>query len=252
MDKKNWGAHPEILSAGPRHIYRETMIARALSKYLKKGRILDAGSGSGSLVVQLARMDFSIIGLEIAIGAVRHSISEIEKKHLSNNARILQGSVTKLPFEDDYFDGIVCGEVLEHIEKDTLAVCEFERVLKPDGICIVTVPAGPELWDATDEWAGHVRRYRRGNLCELFKKSGFRIIRANHLGFPIGRVYRAFIFRPLYKKMSKEKFLTQENNLRVMNMLSPFISKIFRFDDIFNWLPFGTNLMLVAMKETHG
>lgn len=55
MDTKNWGAHPEILSAGPRHIYREAMVARALSKYLKKGRILDAGSGSGSLVAQLAR-----------------------------------------------------------------------------------------------------------------------------------------------------------------------------------------------------
>lgn len=250
--KRNWGVHPEILSAGPRHLYREGSIIATLLKYLSKGKVLDAGSGSGSLMVRLAELGFSVVGLEIAIGAVKYSIGEIQNKGLSD-VRVLQGSITELHFHDGYFDGIVCGEVLEHVEKDALAVDEFRRVLKPGGICVVTVPAGPELWDTTDEWAGHIRRYSRENLCDLFKRNGFKVIRAFHWGFPLGRLYHALVSRPLYRKMGREKVLTHDNDQRVrkiahLNILSPFISKIFRLDDLFNWLPFGTNLMLVAKK----
>ena len=46
----------------------------------------------------------------------------------------------KLPYEDEFFDNIVCIEGLEHIENPANAIREFARMLKKDGSLIVSVP----------------------------------------------------------------------------------------------------------------
>ena len=47
------------------------------------------------------------------------------------------------------FDGVVCSEVLEHLDDDLAAMHELGRVLKPGGALAVTVPClnYPGLWD---------------------------------------------------------------------------------------------------------
>ena len=47
---------------------------------------------------------------------------------------------TKIPFEDDSFDLVLCSHVLEHIPEDHLAIAELARVLKPGGTAILQVP----------------------------------------------------------------------------------------------------------------
>jgi hypothetical protein len=48
--------------------------------------------------------------------------------------------ITKIPFENDYFDLIICNHVLEHIPDDRLAMTELYRVMKKDGQGIFQVP----------------------------------------------------------------------------------------------------------------
>ena len=45
-----------------------------------------------------------------------------------------------MPFEDNFFDFILCNHVLEHIVDDTKAMKELYRVLKRKGIAILQVP----------------------------------------------------------------------------------------------------------------
>lgn len=54
-----------------------------------------------------------------------------------------QEDLTKLSFEDDRFDFIICNHVLEHIRDDAAAMREMFRVLGPGGFAEITVP-GPE------------------------------------------------------------------------------------------------------------
>lgn len=94
--------------------------------------------------------------------------------------------ITKIPFEDNYFDNIICVHVLEHVKDDGKAMHELYRVLKPDGSLFVLVPISgnktDEDFNITTEEArlaryghkDHVRRY--GIDIEIrLKKAGFNV-----------------------------------------------------------------------------
>ena len=45
------------------------------------------------------------------------------------------------PFEDDHFDVVLFCEIIEHLTNDPLvALREIKRVLKPDGVLVLTTP----------------------------------------------------------------------------------------------------------------
>lgn len=48
--------------------------------------------------------------------------------------------ITAISFDADTFDLIICNQVLEHVENGDKAISELARVLRKDGICILTVP----------------------------------------------------------------------------------------------------------------
>ncbi len=52
----------------------------------------------------------------------------------------IQMDVTQMTFQDNYFDGIICNHVLEHIREDQKAMREMSRVLKPGGWAILNTP----------------------------------------------------------------------------------------------------------------
>jgi hypothetical protein len=52
----------------------------------------------------------------------------------------------------------------------------------------MSVPAHPSKWNASDEWAGHFRRYERNNLRILLEQSGFEIVCMECYGFPLANI----------------------------------------------------------------
>ena len=58
----------------------------------------------------------------------------------AGNIKIRKADITEIPFEENYFDVIVCSHVLEHIPDDSLAMFELYRVLKKGGWAILHVP----------------------------------------------------------------------------------------------------------------
>ena len=59
---------------------------------------------------------------------------------LEPGAAMHEADITRLPFEDDSFDAVLCIHVLEHVDDDRAAVAELRRVLRPGGWAIVMVP----------------------------------------------------------------------------------------------------------------
>src|SRR4029450_14114602 len=93
------------------------------------------------------------------------------------------------PFEDECFDAAVLGEVLEHVEDDRQALAEVARVLRPQGVLALSVPANPKLYGPSDRWAGHVRRYTRPALLDACSAAGPVVHRCVGWGVPGCRVY---------------------------------------------------------------
>lgn len=109
--------------------------------------ILDAGCGEGFISIVLEHVyGCRVIGLDADREILGQGVSR--KKGGDGNSWLI-GDVTKLPFNDAVFDGVVCSEVLEHLDDDLAALCELGRVLKPGGALAVTVPClnYPGLWD---------------------------------------------------------------------------------------------------------
>ena len=62
------------------------------------------------------------------------------ENYLMGPVEVLKADITEIPFENNYFDYILCNHVLEHIPNDKVAMSELYRVLKPKGIGIFQVP----------------------------------------------------------------------------------------------------------------
>ena len=243
---------------GPVHLFRERLLLRAFAQLVPTGRVLDAGCGSGSLAIELCRLGYEVEAVEQSEEFVNMVGGKIASYGPEIPLSVQCASVTELPFDDDSFDGLVCGEVLEHINPelggDLAAVAEFHRVLKPGKACVVSVPLNPKLWDASDEWAGHVKRYTKEGLISLFVEHGFTVKSTNTWGFPLGRLYHRLLFGPWLRKISTVpasaiggRADTKAANNRT---LVGAVAGLFRFDELFSRSPWGRGIVLSAVKTS--
>jgi SAM-dependent methyltransferase len=96
---------------------------------------------------------------------------------------IVFGNVEEpLPFPDGSFDGVLIGEVLEHLRDDVGALQNLRRVLRDDGILVVTVP----FYNDWEE--GHMRIHSPKSGARLLAMGGFDIVdyvERPALGLPI-------------------------------------------------------------------
>ena len=100
--------------------------------------ILDAGCGEGlSPLCSSTYMVCRVVGLDAELRDPKSWNIEEEGRRRDS---WLIGDATRLPFSKAVFDGVVCSEVLEHLDDDLAAVRELGRVLKPGGTLAVTVP----------------------------------------------------------------------------------------------------------------
>ena len=104
-------------------------------------------------------------------------------------------------------DAIVLLNVLEHIDRDDAALAHVRRILKPDGIAVIEVPAGPALYDVYDKLLLHHRRYRMRELLQKISQSGLRVFEKSHLGF--------FLYPPFWlTKKRNRRYLHQSEDIQ--------------------------------------
>jgi ubiquinone/menaquinone biosynthesis C-methylase UbiE len=99
-------------------------------------KILDAGAGMGGYVVGLKMKGFDCRGIDFNPDYVR--ISNLRASLFGLPDLVAQASVEKLPFSEAVFDIVHCHDVLEHCQNPDLALAEFFRVLKQDGVVLIT------------------------------------------------------------------------------------------------------------------
>lgn len=249
-----WGEEPEFF--GPRHYFRESMIIRHLKKKVPgQSSVLDAGSGNGSLTIRVGQAGYRVLGIDGSEAFIAYAREKAEKARLNSTVTFRQGDILQSGLENEAFEAVVSGEVLEHLEKDDLAVREFYRVLRKGGYCIVTVPAHPKLWDKNDEWAGHFRRYTEDGLRDLFVRAGFAIEQCHHWGFPLIRLFHQAVYLPMVNRkiISRGENISRKQSMTYRILKNQRLHRlgawIFSFDNLFNAFPWGIGLLLVARKS---
>lgn len=131
-------------------------LARELS-----GNVLDFGCGCKPYQKYFSHCS-SYMGCDIEISGHRHENENIDVFY--------DGS--KLPFDDDYFDGVFSTEVFEHIFNLDEIISELSRVMKEGGMLLVTVPF---VWNE-HEVPYDCARYTSFGIKALLEREGFVVI----------------------------------------------------------------------------
>lgn len=111
-------------------------LAPLIRRVLKPGAVmLEGGCGRGQYVAYYGAKGTTVIGLDFAREWLRAAHREIP------SLKLCAGDVGALPFPDHTFDIYYSGGVVEHFERGAeRALAEARRVLKPDGVLLLSVP----------------------------------------------------------------------------------------------------------------
>ena len=154
------------------------------SKAVSRPQVLDAGCGTGGLILRLraappawkfAGIDFMPIACELA------------RQRCGPEVDVRVATITELPFADESFDAVVSADVVCQVDNPAAAAAEFFRVLRPGGIVVLNVPAYMWMWSYHDDSCQTKHRYTRPEIDALLRDAGFRERRTTHwnaLPFP--------------------------------------------------------------------
>ncbi len=167
----------------------------------------------------------------------------MDRSQFGPGITLLSGTTSALPVLDAQADLVIILDVLEHVD-DRAALAEIKRVLCLGGYVLATVSAMPWLWSYRDDDAGHLRRYTRTSLLNLFREAGFDVRKLQFfqsLLFPLVAASRLFGRRSARARDQEDIPPGWLNTaLRAVNMFEVRIGLR---------LPFGSSLVLLAQLE---
>ncbi len=162
----------------------------------KPQRVLDAGCGRGFYLKALGHFNFieEIHGVDI----VDKYLKTAKRNCRGSKFKIQKANIYSLPFPDNYFDCVICSEVLEHLSNDKKALNELKRVLKKEGTLLLTVPSknfpfswdplnwilmrlfhthvNKNIWWLAGIWADHERLYEEKEIRKITMECNLKIV----------------------------------------------------------------------------
>jgi len=202
-----WGPYAPELNwvPAPRYLLRRDRILRLMKKHVSLESLLEIGPGSGALLIEFSKMDFECEVLETSSKA-RILLNKMVQKY---QTPVIVHSKEGENWESK-FDIICAFDVLEHIKDDTETVHQWTNWLKPGKFLYLSVPAHMSRWNASDEWAGHYRRYEKDKLFALLNNNGLEVKFMECYGFPIANITE-FISSWIRKKSIKQGTSTTDS-----------------------------------------
>lgn len=164
------------------HLYNYRLRRMAINGRLAEqepGWLLEVGSGLSPIVTDRDQIVYS----ELSFRAL-----QTLKRLNGGRGHYVVADGTMLPFKDEAVEHVVCSEVLEHVEHDTVAIGEIGRVLKKDGTAYVTVPHRQFYFASDDAFVAHFRRYEINEMRGKMAQSGLQLNRIQKVMGPLEKV----------------------------------------------------------------
>ena len=174
------------------HYHRYALVRDAI----KDKNVLDLACGEGYGSFLLSANAKSVLGVDISDETVAHA----RKKYKNPNLAYKQGAAAKLDLDSDSFDVVVSFETIEHLAEQREMVSEIHRVLKPNGVFIVSSPNRIVYSEESGEHNDyHVKELDFSELDELLSSFFSNI---NYYG---QRLLMGSVVQPLEKSLKQAK-----------------------------------------------
>ena len=173
--------------------YENFIRTKYLKSFLSLGKndvFLDAGCAFGYFTCYAAMIVKEAVGIDIEPWRLKRA--EETKKELNlKNVSFRHANIYRIPYPDNYFDKVLCAEVLEHTLRPDKAIAELARVCR--GVLAIQVPTtnlfrnvGEKVFGSTItesesmkesqlESLVHVQRFNAKRLCALISSCGLAV-----------------------------------------------------------------------------
>lgn len=144
---------------------RANWVIQELKKLPKGLKILDAGAGELRFKKYCTHLEYfsqdfgKYDGSGDGIG--------LQTGSWDNSGLDIVSDITNIPVGDNSFDVILCSEVFEHIPDAVLTLKEFDRILKPGGILLITAPFNSLTHFAPYHFSGYNNYWYKHHLSNL-------------------------------------------------------------------------------------
>lgn len=242
--------------------------ARLVFQLLKPNKgemILDLACGDGVWSNDLSKKDINVIGVDISLHKLKKAKERGEKMGIKCN--LILGDAQNLPIKEKIFHKIFSMHTIEHIKDDTVALREFFRVLKPNGIMVICVPTGrisyltklaikfpniikvlifsgpvreskneEECINSFNKRFHHLRCYELSELKERLIEIGFIVDCINYSPRFLGSFFSSLFLTLdifMWEKTPETDYVFKSQMLH--GLLFPFIYPFYILDDVFFW-----------------
>lgn len=96
-------------------------------------KILEVGCGAGHILEKITKG--KLYGIDISEIQIERT-----KKRMGDRVELMKAPGENIPYEDKYFDKVLCSEVIEHVIDPREVLKEISRVMKDDGILSLSIP----------------------------------------------------------------------------------------------------------------
>ena len=143
-------------------------------------KLLDLGCGEGHFTDKIKKtfQKYDVYGLDYSITSIDYANSNF------NGIDFIVANAYDPPYDDDYFDIIVCNNIWEHVPDPLTLLRAVSRILKTDGLLIISTPSRYRLVNLLRACSGkeisfmsnlHVTEYTIGQIKEQLKFGGYKI-----------------------------------------------------------------------------
>jgi ubiquinone/menaquinone biosynthesis C-methylase UbiE len=147
----------------------------------------------------------------------------------------------------------VCSlDTLEHIKKDSLAISEISRVLRKNGIAIITVPHRKKYFTYQDRIIGHFRRYEIEQITKLFEEYHLKCIRYFSV---YGKLMKIAFLQTLNPSKTEQSLLSLREKYQsslffklLWKVVVNLTSKLMKIDAKYHKFKNGMNLGFIFIK----
>ena len=134
-----------FLSVGIDRLWRKKAI-RILSKF-NTGLLLDVATGTGDFAIAASKLKPSmIVGFDISEQMLNVGRVKAEKLGLGTLIEFVKGDSEAMPFTDGQFDAITVAFGVRNFENLEKGLCEFYRVLNPNGVAVILEFSKPKYF----------------------------------------------------------------------------------------------------------
>lgn len=204
---KSWGISGDSENEVSKQMKIDTFLLRLqqIKKYVPAGKVLDVGCATGFFLEAARGLGYAPYGIELS-----EYSSNIARRKFGNDV-VFNGKLEDSKFTPGFFDVITMFDLIEHVRTPSDVLADASRLLKPNGIIMITTPDNKSLSNKlmgrrwTHYKKEHFYYFDHASLDYIAKKNNLEIIlsdnskKALNIGYlhTQWNVYKHWMFTPI-------------------------------------------------------